>query len=188
MRFKRILLNISVLLIIFMALSVLIGCVQGFATPEEALEDHRLNGFGFDFDARNYEIQTHFTTVHFEESAVMVFLARSNNLMMIHFPRNQRNQTFSALTVSRIDLSDEFWIDLLEREVANWGAWLNANTTIARALNFSPRQAYVNGIPAETIRFEVTDSNGITHNVQFWYKELQGRNAQFTVEYRDIGD
>lgn|GEM_PF-6565698 len=185
MKKKMIMTFMAGLLIAITALGLMVACWIGCDTPEDALEYHRINGWrGLDFDERNYEVQTHFATLHFQDGAMMVYLASFNNLMVIDFPRNPRNQTYYASAFRRFDLLNEHTINRLEdEEIIGW--WQTRNTKIIYAVSLSSRQAYVNGVPAETIRFEVVTGN-VTHNLQFWHKELQGRNAQFIVEYRDI--
>ena len=177
----------------FIALIVVMGIIFSVwwfnsawqPTPELALQEHRDHGFGIDFDPYNYTIETHFLTVNFQESATMIFWSETQRLMLIGFPRCRWRQRYSAQVFTIVDLDDDFWVNSLSIERADPFAWQGRNTTVIEVLSLSTRQAYVNGIPAETIRFEIITPNGVTHQVQFWHKELQGRNAQFTIEYRD---
>jgi len=156
------------------------------STPELALREHANHGFGTNFNRDNYIPVTHFGIFRFSEGAEMIYWSQSSRLAQIGFDRCRFRGRYQAQFLAGIhDLTCENTLYRLGHENLE-NAWRMRRTTVVTDLTLSPRQAYVNGIPAETIRFEVTDSNGITHNVQFWHKELQGRNAQFTVEYRDI--
>ncbi|MCL2555972.1 MAG: hypothetical protein FWE03_03005 [Firmicutes bacterium] len=154
-------------------------------TPELALSEYR--GSLIDFNRLDFLPINIFVNVHFEDSVVMVFWSESDKLVSVGFSRCRFRQRYALRSHGITDLESEFWVNNLSYERTNQIGTNGRTTTVVEDLRILSlnRQAYVNGVRAETIRFEITTPNGVTHQVQFWHKELQGRNAQFTVEYRD---